>query len=394
MNLDWTDEQLAFQKRIRDFLAANLPAELTATLQEGEAVDEEVWTDDVRRFDKGMMAQGWQVLGLPEEYGGTPMTAMERLILLSEVDYANAPRFSRATAVSVVPTLARMGTEENKRDWLEKLVSGEVTVSIGYSEPSAGTDLASLRTRAFQDGDEWVINGQKAWNSRGHLASHIWLLARTGEPESRHKGLSVFIVPLDAKGVEVQHVPTWGDHMVNDVFFDDVRVPASALIGAPGQGWAIVMDALGGERTFMGFAYSLRAMLDALIDHCRHTILDGELLAARPDIRLGLAGFEVELELAHLMGVDIASRVDAGEQADALAIGHKIFTSELRTRLSDFALQSLGLTGLLDRFNEDAPLRGDVELLYRRAPMSRVGVGANEAIRDVVAQRGLGLPRG
>jgi alkylation response protein AidB-like acyl-CoA dehydrogenase len=394
MNFDWTDEQLGFQRRIRDFLAEALPPELTANLQEGEAVEDEIWDDNIRRFDAGMMKNGWQVLGLPEEYGGTPMSNMDRLILLSEVDYANAPRFSRATAVSVVPTLARAGTEQNKRDWLEKLVSTEVTVSIGYSEPSAGTDLASLRTRAVKDGDEWVINGQKTWNSRGHIVSHIWLLARTGEPDSRHKGLSVFIVPLNAKGVEVQNVPTWGDHMVNDVFFDDVRVPESALIGQPGQGWGIVMDALGGERTFMGFAYSLRGMLDDLVDHVRGTTLDGELLAARPDVRLGLAQLEVELELAHLMGVDIASTVDAGDDAAALALGHKIFTSELRTRLSDFAMQSLGLTGLLDRHNPEAPMRGDIELLYRRAPMSRVGVGANEAIRDVVAQRGLGLPRG
>jgi alkylation response protein AidB-like acyl-CoA dehydrogenase len=394
MNFDWTDQELALQRRIRDFLATALPREITDLLQEGEAMTHETWDENVRKFDADMNAQGWQVLGMPEEYGGTKMSAIERLILLSEVDYANAPRFSRATAVSVVPTLARVGTEENKQMWLDKLASGEASVSIGYSEPEAGTDLAALRTRAVRDGDDWVINGQKAWNSRGQLATHIWLLARTGEPDSRHRGLSVFIVPLDAPGIEVQQVESWGDHIYCDVFFDDVRVPANSLIGQVDKGWQIVMEALNGERTFVGFAYSLRAILDDLIEYCKQTTHDGELLAARPDVRLGLARLEVDMELSHLMGVDIASRVDAGEAVDAEALGHKIFTSELRTRLADFAMRMLGLPGLLDRFNPGAPVGGGMEVLYRRAPMSRVGVGANEVMRDVVAQRGLGMPRG
>jgi alkylation response protein AidB-like acyl-CoA dehydrogenase len=203
---------------------------------------------------------------------------MNRLIVLSEVDYANAPRYMRATAVGVVPTLARVGTEENKRMWLDKLVSGEVTVSIGYSEPSAGSDLAALRTRAVLDGDHWVINGQKAWNSRGHIVSHVWLLARTGAPESRHKGLSVFIVPLNAPGVEVQKVESWGDHLLNDVFFADVRIPRNHLIGEVDQGWSIVMGAVHGERSFVGLAYSRRNILDDLIEYCRTATFEGETL--------------------------------------------------------------------------------------------------------------------
>jgi 3-oxocholest-4-en-26-oyl-CoA dehydrogenase alpha subunit len=393
MEFDWTEEQSAFQRRIRDFLADHLSRDLTDTLHEGEPIENETSSNEVRQFDQSMMEQGWQALGLPEEYGGTRMTAMERLILLSEVDYANAPRSSRATAISVAPALARMGTDENKRDWLEKLISGKVTVSIGYSEPEAGTDLAALRTRAVRDGNEWIITGQKSWNSRGHVVSHIWLLARTGEPDGRHKGLSIFIVPLDAPGVAIQHVPTWGDHMVNDVFFDNVRVPANSLIGQEGAGWSIVMDALNGERTFIGFAYSLRCFLDDLVEYCKKTTLDGELLSSRPEVRLGLARLEVDAEIADLMGIDVASRVDAGEAADAYALGHKIFTSELRTKLAEFALQHLGLVGLLDRRNPDAPLKGNAELLYRRAPMARVALGANEVMRDVIAQRGLGMPR-
>jgi alkylation response protein AidB-like acyl-CoA dehydrogenase len=394
MNFDWTPEQAAFQQRVRTFLADNLPKELTDQLQEGEAIQDEIWDENVKRFDAGMVKNGWQVQGMPPEYGIKNLSAMERLILLSEVDYANAPRFMRATAVSVVPTLAAMGSEENKAMWLEKLMTGEVTLSIGYSEPSAGSDLAALRTKAVLDGDHWVINGQKTWNSRGHIVSHIWLLARTGTPESRHKGLSMFIVPMNAPGVEVQKVPSWGDHMFNDVFFSDVRVPKSHLIGQEGQGWSIVMNAVGGERAFVGFAYSLRAILDDLIEYCKTTSFEGQVLAERPEVRLGLAKLEVELELSHLLGLDIASRVDAGEATDAEALGLKIYSSEMRSRMSDFAMQTLGLPGLLDRHNANAPMKGDIEVLFRRSPITRIGVGANEVLRDVVAQRGLGLPRG
>ncbi len=393
MDFYWTDEQRAFRQTVRDFLATHLPEELTANLQEGEAVRDETWDENVRSFDRGMVERGWQVFGLPEEYGGKPLTAMNRLIVLSEVDYANAPRYMRATAVGVVPTLARVGTKENKRMWLDKLVSGEVTVSIGYSEPSAGSDLAALRTRAVLDGDHWVINGQKAWNSRGHIVSHVWLLARTGAPDSRHKGLSVFLVPLDAPGVEVQKVESWGDHLLNDVFFADVRIPRNHLIGEVDQGWSIVMGAVHGERSFVGLAYSLRNILDDLIEYCRTATFEGETLVSRPEVRLGLARFEMEIELAHLTSLDIASRIDAGESPDAEALGLKIFTSEMRSRLANFAMQTLGLPGLLDGNDPAAPMRGAMELLYRRAPLFRLGVGANEVLRDVVAQRGLGLPR-
>ncbi|MFA5630360.1 MAG: acyl-CoA dehydrogenase family protein [Porticoccaceae bacterium] len=393
MNFDWTEEQKTFQRDVRAFLAENLPESITSGLIEGEARKDEVWTDEIREFEQKMADKGWQVLDLPPESGAKSLTAIERYILLSELDYANAPRFMRATTVSVIPTLARAGTEENKAMWLDKLATTEVTVSIGYSEPSAGSDLAALRTKAVRDGDEWVINGMKSWNSRGHTSSHIWLLARTGEPGGRHKGLSMFIVPLDAPGVEVQQVPSWGDHMFNDVFFSDVRIPENYLIGEMDKGWATVMGAVGGERAFAGFANGLRMIMDNLIEHCRTTSFEGQVLASRPEVALGLAKIETDLELADLMSIDIASRVDAGEQPDTEALGLKIFTSELRTRMADFAMQVLGLPGLLNNDDPEAPVQGDIEHLYRRGPPTRLGIGANEVLRDVVAQRGLGLPR-
>lgn len=393
MNFEWSAQDLSLRQEVRAFLDEALPEELLASLHEGEAIVEEVWDDNVRAFDRAMVERGWQVPDLPVEFGGKQLSPMQKYILISEIDYANAPRFMRATVVSLVPALAKLGTQQNMEQYLQSMVTGEITLSIGYSEPEAGTDLANLRTRATRDGDDWVINGMKCWNSRGHLASHCWLLARTGAPDGRHKGLSVFIVPLDAEGVTIQRVDSWGDHAFNDVFFDNVRVPANALIGAEGDGWTIVMTAVHGERSFLGLAPSLRRTFDELIHHCKHTHHDGGLLIDRPDIRSGLVELEVELEMADMMGLDIASRAEAGAPPEAEALGLKVFTSELRTRLADFAMRSLGLPALLDHHDPVAPMAGGVEILYRRAPINRIGVGANEVMRDVIAQRGLGMPR-
>jgi alkylation response protein AidB-like acyl-CoA dehydrogenase len=394
MDFDWTAEQRAFAKDVRQFLADNLPVSLTADLQEGEAKETEVWTDEGRAFERKKDQRGWAVLDLPPEYGRKSLNAMERYLLLCELDYSNAPKFTRATSVSVIPTLARSGTDENKAMWMDKLASAEVTVSIGYSEPSAGSDLASLRTSAVLDGDDWVINGQKTWNSRGNTSSHIWLLARTGEPGGRHKGLSMFMVPLNASGVAITNIPSWGDHAFAEVFFSDVRIPKNHLIGQVDKGWATAMGAVGGERMFGGFANGLRKLMDDLVEYCRTSSFEGVVLATRPEVALGLARLEVDIELADLISIDICSRVDAGEQPDSEALGLKIFTSELRTRLSDFALQILGMPGLFNFKEPTAPVHGDMELLYRRSPPPRLGMGANEVLRDVIAQRGLGLPRG
>ena len=201
-------EQRAFRQTVRDFLATHLPEELTASLQEGEAVRDETWDENVRGFDRGMVERGWQVFGLPEEYGGKPLTAMNRLIVLSEVDYANAPRYMRGHRRWGRSDSGRVGTEENKRMWLDKLVSGD-----GHRLDRILGTLSRKRSRRLAhacrpDGDHWVINGQKAWNSRGHIVSHVWPLARTG---ARPKAVTRVCrcsswFRYNAPGVEVQKV--------------------------------------------------------------------------------------------------------------------------------------------------------------------------------------------
>lgn len=394
MNFDWTEPQRAMQQEIRDFLHATVPDELRDSLHEGEPFgEEEVWDQTILDFHAGMVSRGWQVPDLPIEDGGRAHSPLARLILISELDYANAPRFLRPAAVSIVPALVKFGTDENKRMWLGGLVSGEIDVSIGYSEPDAGSDLAKLRTRARREGDHWVINGQKTWNTRGQAANYIWLLARTGNPDDRHKGLSVIMVPLNASGVEVRPIRNWGDHYFSDVFFSEVRVPLNHIIGAEGQGWAIMAHALNGERSFFGLAGPLKRLMELLTAYCKTTCRDGVILASRPEVRFGLARLEAEIELAYLMGIDIASRLENGASPEPLDLGLKIFTSDVRVKLASFANEVLGMSALLDYHDPEAPMGGMVETLYRRAPIGRLGVGANEILRDGIAQRGLGLPR-
>jgi 3-oxocholest-4-en-26-oyl-CoA dehydrogenase alpha subunit len=201
-------------------------------------------------------------------------------------------------------------------------------------------------------------------------------------------------VPLDAEGIEVQPIWTWGGVRTNQTWFNDVRVPRDHLIGEVNRGWDYIVGALDYERVSIGFCGSLRRFLDRLIEHCKTTTLDGEVLINRPEVRTGLAELQVEVDVVNLMSLDIASQMDQGVIPTVTATAQKIMTTELRTRLADFAMQIHGLWGLFDRSDPRAPLGGDAELLYRVAPMFRFGGGANEVMRDIVAQRGAGLPRG
>lgn len=392
MFFDFTDSQKAFRTEVRAFLAEHFPARLARRYQEGEErLGDTPWDSDIRAFFTALNARGWLALDLGTDQ--PRLSHVERLILFAELDAANAPRDMRVTAISVIPAIVALGTETNKAQWLDPLLAGDVTLSIGYSEPSAGSDMAAMRTTAVREENGWRINGQKAWNTRGHLSTHIWMLARTGPPDSRHKGLSIFIVPLDAPGVTIQNVPTWGDHMLNDVFFDDVHVPFENLIGPENAGWQMAMAGLEGERAFLGLPQSLAHIYEKLKAHFGRDEDEAPSKSDHPEFGMAMARFEVDLDLASLMAMDIASRRDLGVPWEPQALALKIFTSEMRTRLADFAMQALGLEGLLDELDPAAPLDGDIELLLRRSPLARIGAGANEVLRDVIAQRSLGMPR-
>jgi len=383
-------EQQGWLEEVRAFLRAEFDAvaEDEARRRGGESSGEVL-----RRFRAAMAARGWLALTWPTEYGGSGRTTFEQFLLMDEFAYWNAPAID-LTASAVAPTIMRFGTDAQKDRWLPAILKGEVECAIGYSEPEAGSDLASLRTTARRDGDSWVVNGEKLWNTGAEFATHEWLVVRTDPDAPKHKGLSVLMVPIDRPGVTVQPITTWGGIRTNAVHFDDVRVEADHLIGAENDGWRYVTTALDFERVSIGVTGGLRRLYDETLRYVAAREEAGRPLSERVDVRHQLAEMSAQIELARLLNYRAAWMVDQGLMPNAEASMTKVVTTELQASL---AATVLDITGVDPGDPPDAGRPFAVTLalhMYRQAPYLRFGGGTNEIQRDIIAQRGLALPRG
>ncbi|HMG41921.1 MAG TPA: acyl-CoA dehydrogenase family protein [Acidimicrobiales bacterium] len=389
MDFRLTKEHEAWVDEVRAFLDEEFDADAREAVRRGGGE----WGGDVIRAFRGRLVEkGWLSLTWPEEHGGQGRSMVEQVLLMDELAYVGAPSIDM-TSASVAPAIIRSARPEQRDRWLPPIRDGSVEFAIGYSEPDSGSDLASLRTSAVLDGDEWVIDGEKIWNTGAEYCTHEWLACRTEPDAPRHQAMSVLIVPIDAPGITVQGITTWRGMRTNQVWFDGVRVPAENLIGERGHGWRYVTQALAFERVAIGITGGLRRLVDDLTAYCRATEVDGEVLADRPEVERALAGLEVDLELARLLNHRAAWMIDAGRVPNAEASMTKVFTTELHARASTVALDVLGPHGQLDPYDDRSPLAGLAQLMYRAAPYLRFGGGTNEIQRDIVAQRGHGLPR-
>ncbi len=380
--------QNAWLAEVRDFLRRNVTLALRSELAEH---GQEFPGGEVESFRRKIGERGWFGLNWPHEYGGLGLGATYQHLLMREFEYWGVPG-PDLTVTSVAPMIMRHGTEQNKTEFLPPIARGELTCAVGYSEPEAGTDLASLRTRAVQDGDEWVINGSKIWNSRAQRATHEWLCVRTDPSAPRHRGISVIMVPVDLPGIEIRPLYAWSGYRTNEVFFDEVRVPVGNLIGEVNRGWTYITGALDLERGALTNAGDLRRALDELTELAGQQRRDGSTPLQTPSFRRRLAQAEADVEVALLMGYEAASLLDSGVIPTVEVSMEKIFTSELRQRIADLAIDVLGPDGLLAYRTAGAPADGKFERLYRVAPLMRFGGGTNEVLRDVIAQRGHGMP--
>ncbi len=387
MDFSLTPEQEQFKNQVRDFVLKHLTPELR------DEVEREQYSIGPlgKQFVRLMGQQGWLGIGWPKQYGGQGRGAIDQWLFLEEMDLENLPT-GGLTLSSAGPTLMRVGSEELKREYLPKILTGEIEFAIGYTEPNAGSDLASLQTRATREGDSYAINGRKIYTSAAHHATHIWLLARTDPNAPKHRGISIFIVPIDAPGVTIRPLRTMGSERTNEVFFEDVRIPAGNLVGEENQGWYYVAMALDLER-LIPHARTQR-QLQNLIDYAKQTGVDGRPLSKHPQVRLALARLAVEVEVVRLFSMRSAWMIECGRTPNVEASILKIFMSELSQHIAVAAQDIMGPYATLRVQEPLAPSRGRLERLYRGFPMFKFAGGTNEVMRNIIAQRGLGMPRG
>ncbi len=383
-----------------------LPENAEEFRQEIKAFVDEHWPEEMRRrsyteiplnaekaFHKKLAERGWMLMSMPAEYGGKKRSIMEQYVFQETMAYYGGPL--PATAVTIVaPTLARYGTEEQKKQYIPMIAQGEVDFALGYSEPNAGTDLASLELRAVRDGDEYVLNGTKIFTSLAHKAEYVWLAARTNPNAPKHKGISLFIVDMKSAGITVRPLWTMGAGRTNQTYWDNVRVPVSNRVGDENQGWYIVATALDFERIGVFPISRVRRLFEQLVEYVRTADFGGYRPKDDPDVRRRIADLSAEVEVAQMLSYRAAWMVSKGQVPNYEAAAVKIFGTELQQRVTHAATLILGLYGQLIERSPRAPKNGLFEQMYEAAVMPTFGAGSNEILRQIIATRGMGLPRG
>jgi alkylation response protein AidB-like acyl-CoA dehydrogenase len=382
MYIDYTPEQRALQQELRDYLERLMTPALRDELRRTEGGGPEY-----SRALQQLAADRWLGLGWPEAHGGRGRPAIEEFIFFDEVQRAGFP-IPLLTLNTVGPTLVHFGSDAQRAEYLPRILAGRCHFSIGYTEPGAGTDLAGLQTRAVRDGDAYVVNGQKIWNSLGSFADYIWLAARTDPDAPKHEGISILIVPTDAPGVSMTPMQALGGNEVSAVYLEDVRVPAGNLVGGENRGWKLITTQLNHER----IALMSVGPLARLTSETRALAAASGILEA-PWASLSLARVEAKLEVLRLMNWKLAWDIERGavDYADASAI--KVYGSELYVEAYRLLLEVLGPAGALRQGSAGAALRGEVERYYRATLVLTFGGGTNEVQRDIIAMAGLRLPR-
>ena len=395
MDFKFTNEEEAFREEVRQWLKKEIPQrwiELDPGIWEET---EESWALS-RQFQRKLGQKGWIAPSYPKEYGGLEMSHMKRLILAEELAYSRAPVSIEVeiTVNWVAPTIMLYGTEKQKKDYVTRVAKGDLIFCLGYSEPDAGSDLAALQTRAAEDSDEYVINGQKIWCSYGHYADYCWLGARTDPDASKHKGISMFVVDMKTPGITVRPLINILDrHSFNEVFFDDVRISKDNLVGEKNQGWYQLAMALDFERSSIGTAAANQRIIEELVQYINETKHNGQSLGDETLIKNELAEMAVENEVLRMMCYRIAWMYSKGVHPSYESSMTMVFASELMRRLADVAMRILGPYGQLDVGSKWAALNARIMRMYLSAISIGVGGGSNEIQRNIIAMRGLGLPR-
>ncbi len=396
MDFEYSSVHEAFRKELRGWLAANLPADLCLDDPADDRVASDRETFERRRaWQKTMHAARWVGITWPTEYGGRGAGLIERVIWDEEYAAARAPVLPGNMGLNLVgPTIIHWGTEEQKRRHLPAILNADEIWCQGFSEPGAGSDLASLRTRAVDEGDHFVVNGQKVWTSGAHFAQWIILLVRTSPDAPKHQGISCLLVPMTTPGITVRPlVLMTGHHHFNEVFFTDVVVPKTNLLGPLNQGWKVSTTTLMYERHSAG-ARGHVAQVARLIALAKRVPLDGRPAWEHPSVRQRLAQLAIDCEAFKYTRLRNLTRQLRGEPPGPEGSVLKVFGSELGVRISDAAGELLGMHALV---NEGSELVPDAPRWFNRVLAARqytISAGTSEIQRNILGERVLGLPKG
>ena len=399
MDFAYTPEQETLREEVRAFIAENVTDEVR---QEIEELGIRRRGPKVREMYRKLGDRGWVGISWPKEYGGQDGSRIDQYIV--EEEFARAG-ITVGGAGSGAPAILAAGTEEQKKYFLPGLINGEISFALGFTEPQAGADLASLQCRAVRDGDEYVINGQKMFTTAAHYASHCYLMARTDPDAPKHRGISIFLIPMDTPGITVrplwtiQNDPpapagtTYGDARTNEVFFEDVRVPASCLLGEENMGWyvgamGLNLDRVGASR------YLISVQRDEdIVNFVKDNDLGGLNLAEDTSVRDRIAELWTEAQVCRLMTMRSMSLVEQGGNFTYEGSAEKVFAPEHGVRTTETIAQILGPYAQLLNGSEDAVEEGVFAHNLMGAFQSGINHGSTQVMRDQIARRGLGMPR-
>jgi alkylation response protein AidB-like acyl-CoA dehydrogenase len=391
VDFDFSPEQRAFAKEVEQFLDENEDPEVFDLTRENMA--QIVDTPPRRAFMAKMGERGWLGMTWPEEYGGSDGEGVYEYLLNEALARRGGPQIGKGVGI-IGKTILAHGNERLKREFLPKILRNEVEFAVGYSEPDAGSDAASMKLRATRDGDGWRLNGQKTWTTSAHFAEWIWVGARTDPDVPKHFGITLFLVPLDHPGITVRAIWTMGDERTNDVFFDDVFVHDDYVVGELNKGFQYISEALDLER-FTMFTYSpIQQRLELLCDYVSTATLDGRPLKDDPVVRSRIAQLVTQAEVARVLGLRVvAASMKGGAPPTVESSMYKVYATELSKRLANAAMDIVGHEAQLRVGTEDAPMGGRTESTYRYTVLDTIGGGTSEVQKNIIARRHLGLPK-
>jgi alkylation response protein AidB-like acyl-CoA dehydrogenase len=389
-------EEAAFRAEVRSFIQEHFTDRMKSLAARDLGYNMENASPDqaplLKEWRQALASRGWITPHWPKEYGGAGMTPIEQFIFNEEMSKVRAPTFGGSGVGMLGPTLIIYGTEEQKKEHLPGIASGEVVWCQGYSEPGSGSDLASLQTRAVRDGDEYVINGQKIWTSGAHRADWMFMLARTDPDAPKHRGISMFLLDMKTPGITVRPLINMaGDHGFNEDFFDNVRVPAKNRVGEENRGWYIGATLLDFERSGIGAAVGMENQIEDLVSFIKE---NRGSVRIDPVIKQELAERRIEAAISRMFSYRIISMQKRGQVPNYEASVSKNFRSESGQRLAQTQMKLIGLFGNLWDNQPYAPNRGRYPHQYVSSVSGTIAAGTSEINRNVIATRGLGLPRG